>query len=74
MMVAIGLGVTFTDLLSVARANSFVNEENVERQDTNAPVQMSADNDGWRKTRGPSALAEWDLTSLNGNGYGSRGL
>ena len=29
MMVAIGLGVTFTDLLGVARTNSYVNGEDV---------------------------------------------
>jgi hypothetical protein len=65
MMVAVGLGVTFTDLLGVARTNFFVNGGDVERKDRHAHREDECrTTTAGRRPRGPSALAGMGTLSL----------
>jgi hypothetical protein len=65
MMVAIGLGVTFTDLLGVARTHSFVNGGEGERKDSNAHREDECrTTTAGGRPRGPSAVAGMGTVSL----------
>jgi hypothetical protein len=65
MMVAVGLGVTFTDLLGVARTNFFVNRGEVERKDRHAHREDECrTTTAGGRPRGPSALAGMGTLSL----------
>jgi hypothetical protein len=65
MMVAVGLSVTFTDLLGVARTNFFVNGGDVERKDRNAHREDECrTTTAGGRPRGPSALAGMGILSL----------